>query len=319
MEAFTADEPPVLLIDEIDKADIEFPNDLLLELDRMAFHVYETGETIEAKQRPIVMITSNNEKELPDAFLRRCFFHYIVFPDEDVMSEIAQVHYPNLKKTLLSEALNAFYEIRDVPGIKKRPSTSELLDWIKLLVSEDMSPEALRSSERKSLIPPSWRASQERAGCAVIRTSRLFRSSTERLRPTWASEMFINFFSSLKDAKLPVTLREYLTLMEAMNKGIGKFAVDDFYYPSRSCLIKDERNLDKFDRIFGECFEGLEFGEDIFDAAIPQEWLRKVAERPASEEEMAQVESLGGWESLLWKHLESVSESRKNVTRGAVR
>ena len=134
-EAFTADAPPVLLIDEIDKADIEFPNDLLLELDRMAFHVYETGETIEAKQRPIVMITSNNEKELPDAFLRRCFFHYIIFPGEDVMADIAQVHYPDLQKTLLREALNAFYEIRDVPGMKKKPSTSELLDWLKLLVA----------------------------------------------------------------------------------------------------------------------------------------------------------------------------------------
>ena len=157
-EAFTADAPPVLLIDEIDKADIEFPNDLLLELDRMAFHVYETGETIEAKQRPIVMITSNNEKELPDAFLRRCFFHYIIFPGEEVMADIAQVHYPDLQKTLLREALNAFYEIRDVPGMKKKPSTSELLDWLKLLVAEDIPPEALRSSERKSLIPPLYGA-----------------------------------------------------------------------------------------------------------------------------------------------------------------
>ncbi|MAI10550.1 MAG: ATP-binding protein [Rhodospirillaceae bacterium TMED167] len=157
-EAFTADEPPVLLIDEIDKADIEFPNDLLLELDRMAFHVYETGEMIEAKQRPIVMITSNNEKELPDAFLRRCFFHYIIFPGEDVMADIAQVHYPDLQKALLREALNAFYEIRDVPGMKKKPSTSELLDWLKLLVAEDIPPEVLRSSERKSLIPPLYGA-----------------------------------------------------------------------------------------------------------------------------------------------------------------
>ena len=157
-QAFQSEKQSVLLIDEIDKADIEFPNDLLLELDRMAFHVYETGETIQAKQRPIVMITSNNEKELPDAFLRRCFFHYIVFPDEDVMSEIAQVHYPDLQKTLLREALNAFYEIRDVPGMKKKPSTSELLDWLKLLVAEDIPPEALRSSERKSLIPPLYGA-----------------------------------------------------------------------------------------------------------------------------------------------------------------
>lgn len=157
-EAFTADEPPVLLIDEVDKADIEFPNDLLLELDRMEFHVYETNDTIVAKQRPIVMITSNNEKELPDAFLRRCFFHYITFPDEEVMTKIAKVHYPNLKKNLLREALNVFYEVRDVPGIKKKPSTSELLDWLKLLVAEDIPPEVLRSPERKSLIPPLYGA-----------------------------------------------------------------------------------------------------------------------------------------------------------------
>ena len=157
-EAFEADEKVVLLIDEIDKADIEFPNDLLLELDRMEFFVYETGETIVAKQRPIVMITSNNEKELPDAFLRRCFFHYISFPDSEVMGKIAQVHFPNLQKNLLREALNAFYEIREVPGMKKKPSTSELLDWLKLLVSEDIPPEVLRAKERKNLIPPLYGA-----------------------------------------------------------------------------------------------------------------------------------------------------------------
>ena len=157
-EAFEAEERVVLLIDEIDKADIEFPNDLLQELDRMEFFVYELGQTIKAKHRPIVIITSNNEKELPDAFLRRCFFHYIIFPGEDVMADIAQVHYPDLQKTLLREALNAFYEIRDVPGMKKKPSTSELLDWLKLLVAEDIPPEVLRSSERKSLIPPLYGA-----------------------------------------------------------------------------------------------------------------------------------------------------------------
>jgi MoxR-like ATPase len=157
-EAFTAYEAPVLLIDEIDKADIEFPNDLLLELDRMEFHVYETGETVKAKNRPIVMITSNNEKELPDAFLRRCFFHYINFPDADVMAEIANVHFPNLQKNLLREALNAFYEIREVPGMKKKPSTSELLDWIKLLVAEDIPVEALRSTDKRDIIPPLYGA-----------------------------------------------------------------------------------------------------------------------------------------------------------------
>jgi MoxR-like ATPase len=153
-EAFAADERPVLLIDEIDKADIEFPNDLLLELDRMEFYVYETRETVVARQRPVVLITSNNEKELPDAFLRRCFFHYIRFPDRDTMTKIVEVHHPRLKQALLKEALDVFYEIRDVPGLKKKPSTSELIDWIKLLLVEDISPETLRTRDPAKLIPP---------------------------------------------------------------------------------------------------------------------------------------------------------------------
>ena len=153
-EAFTAERRPILLIDEIDKADIEFPNDLLLELDRMEFHVYETGEMVKADQRPVVIITSNNEKELPDAFLRRCFFHYIRFPDRGTMEEIVEVHFPGLKSRLVSEALNIFYEIRDVPGMKKKPSTSELLDWIRLLMNEDIAPEVLRERDPKKIIPP---------------------------------------------------------------------------------------------------------------------------------------------------------------------
>jgi MoxR-like ATPase len=153
-EAFTAGERPVLLIDEIDKADIEFPNDLLLELDRMEFFVYETGETIKAKQRPIVMITSNNEKELPDAFLRRCFFHFIRFPDEATMSEIINVHYPNVKGRLVGEALKIFYDMRKVPGLKKKPSTSELLDWLKLLMTDDIDPDTLKQKDPTKLIPP---------------------------------------------------------------------------------------------------------------------------------------------------------------------
>ena len=153
-DAFTHAERPVLLIDEIDKADIEFPNDLLLELDRMEFYVYETQEVIKASQRPVVMITSNNEKELPDAFLRRCFFHYIRFPDREIMTQIVDVHFPDLQRNLLREALNVFYDIREVPGLKKKPSTSELLDWLKLLMIEDMPPEALRSKDSKQLIPP---------------------------------------------------------------------------------------------------------------------------------------------------------------------
>src|SRR5438445_5577448 len=153
-DAFLADTAPVLLIDEIDKPDIEFPNDLLLELDRMEFFVYELKQTIAAKQRPIVMITSNNEKELPDAFLRRCFFHYIRFPDRETMQRIVAVHFPALKKSLLREAMEVFFEVREVPGLKKKPSTSELLDWLKLLLAEDIAPEALRSKDRKTIIPP---------------------------------------------------------------------------------------------------------------------------------------------------------------------
>jgi len=153
-EAFTADVRPVLLIDEIDKADIEFPNDLLQELDRMEFFVYETGQTIKAAKRPIVMITSNNEKELPDAFLRRCFFHYIKFPDPETMKAIVEVHFPDLKGRLVSEALKIFYDMREVPGLKKKPSTSELLDWIKLLMNEDIGPETLRETDPRKLIPP---------------------------------------------------------------------------------------------------------------------------------------------------------------------
>ncbi|WP_186400101.1 MoxR family ATPase [Stappia sp. P2PMeth1] len=153
-EAFTADTRPVLLIDEIDKADIEFPNDLLRELDRMEFHVYETGETISARQRPVVIITSNNEKELPDAFLRRCFFHYITFPDAQTMSDIVDVHFPGLKQELLREALKVFYDLRETPGLKKKPSTSELLDWIKLLLNEDIDAATLRERDGRKLIPP---------------------------------------------------------------------------------------------------------------------------------------------------------------------
>jgi MoxR-like ATPase len=153
-EAFESDVQPVLLIDEIDKADIEFPNDLLQELDRMEFYVYETKKLIKANHRPIIVITSNNEKELPDAFLRRCFFHYIKFPDQKTMEKIIEVHYPGLKKALLKEALAAFYKIRDVPGLKKKPSTSELLDWIKLLLAEDIPPDALRAEDKRKAIPP---------------------------------------------------------------------------------------------------------------------------------------------------------------------
>ncbi len=157
-EAFESDTQPVLLIDEVDKADIEFPNDLLRELDRMEFYVYETRELVQARHRPVIVITSNNEKELPDAFLRRCFFHYIRFPDEDTMTRIVEVHYPGLRKELLAGALSAFFKLRDTPGLRKKPSTSELLDWIKLLVAEQIPAEALRSDDPKQLLPPLYGA-----------------------------------------------------------------------------------------------------------------------------------------------------------------
>jgi len=157
-QAFTADKRPVLLIDEIDKADIEFPNDLLLELDKMEFFVYETQERIVAKQRPIVIITSNNEKELPDAFLRRCFFHYIQFPEREEMTQILDVHFPNIKKDLLEKALTSFFQIRDVSGIKKKPSTSELIDWLKLLVADDIPASVLQDNDAKNALPPLYGA-----------------------------------------------------------------------------------------------------------------------------------------------------------------
>jgi MoxR-like ATPase len=153
-QAFTADEPVALLIDEIDKADIEFPNDLLREIDRMEFYCYETRQLIRAKNRPLVFITSNNEKELPDAFLRRCFFHYIKFPDATTMQSIVDVHFPNLKKELLGAAMKTFYDVRNLPGLKKKPSTSELLDWLKLLLAEDIPLEALQTKDDKVAVPP---------------------------------------------------------------------------------------------------------------------------------------------------------------------
>ena len=157
-EAFAADKKVVLLIDEIDKADIEFPNDLLLELDKMEFHVYETGESVVAKNRPVILITSNNEKELPDAFLRRCFFHYIQFPDRETMQQIVDVHYPSIKQDLVKEAMEIFFDVRKVPGLKKKPSTSELIDWLKLLMADDIPEEILRNRDTSKAIPPLYGA-----------------------------------------------------------------------------------------------------------------------------------------------------------------
>ncbi|MEK9988886.1 MAG: MoxR family ATPase [Halieaceae bacterium] len=157
-EAFTADEQVVLLIDEVDKADIEFPNDLLVELDRMEFFVYETGETVKAKHRPIIIITSNNEKELPDAFLRRCFFHFINFPNKETMKDIIDVHYPDIQSSLVQEALEVFFELREIPGLKKKPSTSELIDWLKLLMADDIPDEVLKNRDQSKAIPPLYGA-----------------------------------------------------------------------------------------------------------------------------------------------------------------
>ncbi|MEH6549668.1 MAG: MoxR family ATPase [Pseudomonadales bacterium] len=157
-EAFTADKPVVLLIDEIDKADIEFPNDLLVEIDKMEFFVYETGETVKAVHRPIILITSNNEKELPDAFLRRCFFHYINFPDRATMAQIIEVHYPDIKGELVQQAMDVFFDVRQIPGLKKKPSTSELIDWLKLLMSDDIPDEILKSRDPSKAIPPLYGA-----------------------------------------------------------------------------------------------------------------------------------------------------------------
>ncbi len=209
-QAFSQDKPCVLLIDEVDKADIEFPNDLLRELDRMEFYVYETRELVKAKQRPIVFITSNNEKELPDAFLRRCFFHYIRFPDKETMEKIVQVHYPALKKSLLKEAMEVFFEVREVPGLKKKPSTSELLDWLKLLLAEDIPPEALHSKDRKIDHPAAARrAAEERAGRAPVRTPGLHDARQGRLSPRRAADMLgrviSDVFRSLLRKKEPET------------------------------------------------------------------------------------------------------------------
>ena len=247
-DAFEADEPDVVLIDEVDKADIEFPNDLLLELDRMQFFVYETRKTIMAKHRPVVIITSNNEKELPDAFLRRCFFHYIRFPDRETMERIVHAHYPDIRKDLAREALNVFFQVREVPGLKKKPATSELLDWLKLLMVEDLPVEALRTNEKQLVIPPLHGALLKNEQDVHL-FERLAFLARRRL-------MFSHLILGLRTAGLPASITEYLTLMAAMKAGVAEYSVEDFYYLSRATLVKDERHLDKFDRVFGALLQG---------------------------------------------------------------
>ena len=301
-EAFEADAAPVLLIDEIDKADIEFPNDLLLELDRMEFYVYETRKTIVARQRPIVMITSNNEKELPDAFLRRCFFHYIRFPDRETMQRIVDVHFPGLKRDLVHEALTIFFDIREVPGLKKKPSTSELLDWLKLLLVEDISPEALRTRDPKKLIPPLHgallkneqdvhlferlaflnRREQPMRGSPQPsphcgRGCRLSGATSDRLvmpSPT-VRDRDVADSSRRFGERISCSSSFFLELRAAQGAGLQLarvpdadggdarrasrgFDIDEFYFLARTALVKDERHLDRFDRVFGHCFKGLE-------------------------------------------------------------
>ena len=216
-DAFEADEQMVVLIDEVDKADIEFPNDLLLELDRMQFFVYETRKTIVAKHRPVVIITSNNEKELPDAFLRRCFFHYIRFPDRETMERIVQAHYPDIRKDLAREALNVFFQVRDVPGLKKKPATSELLDWLKLLMVEDLPVEVLRTNEKQLVIPPLYGALLKNEQDVHLFERLAFLARRGGL-------MFSHLVLGLRSAGLPASITEYMTLMAAMKDGVRNTA-----------------------------------------------------------------------------------------------
>ena len=293
----------MLLIDEIDKADIEFPNDLLRELDRMEFFVYETRETVHAKHRPVIVITSNNEKELPDAFLRRCFFHYIRFPDEATMTRIVDVHFPDLKRELLREALTTFFRIRETPGLKKKPTTSELLDWIKLLVAEDIAPEALRSDDAKKLIPPLYGALlEERTGRALCSSSSC--SST--------AGMLVRFFLLLRNAGVPVSITELMTLLEALQRGLGESSAERFYYLARTCLVKDERHYDRFDRAFAAHFKGAEDASGrAVKRELPADWLERLMVGISPTPRKPRIEALGGWDELmetLKKRLEEQNE-----------
>ena len=317
----------VLLIDEIDKADIEFPNDLLLELDRMQFFVYETRKTVVAKHRPVVIITSNNEKELPDAFLRRCFFHYIRFPDRETMEKIVQAHYPDIKHELAREALNVFFQVRGVTELKKKPATSELLDWLKLLMIEDLPPEVLRSQDAEDRHPAAvWRAAEERAGRAPVRAaglpdrgSRAGKRGRGHLAPSTRPQKKVRGFrgriplpdlprdprcspSSSSPCAAPASRPaspNTSPCCSGMKEGVADYNVDDFYHLSRATLVKDERHLDRFDRVFGEVFKGLEPPEGDPKQQTPEEWLRKLTEKLLTEEEKAAIEAAGGFDALM--------------------
>ena len=250
-DAFEADKPVVVLIDEVDKADIEFPNDLLLELDRMRFFVYETRQTVVATHRPVVIITSNNEKELPDAFLRRCFFHYIRFPDRETMERIVQTHYPDLRHDLAREALNVFFQIREVPGLKKKPSDGGTAGLAE--AADGGGSAGRRAAHQREASGDSAAvrcAAEERAGRASVRAPGVPGAAR--------GLMFAHLIDGLRQAGLPTSITEYLTLLGAMKAGVAEWSVDDFYYLSRATLVKDERHLDRFDRVFAQCFKGLE-------------------------------------------------------------
>ncbi len=311
-EAFDSEEQVVLLIDEVDKADIEFPNDLLVELDRMEFFVYETGQTIKARHRPIIIITSNNEKELPDAFLRRCFFHFINFPDRDTMREIVAVHYPDITKELVQEAMEVFFDVRSIPGLKKKPSTSELIDWLKLLMADDIPDDILKNRDQSKAIPPLYGALLKNEQDVHL----LERLAFMHRRESRVSVMLINFFHGLRDAGVPVTTRELLDLLEGLKRHIAFGNMDEFYYFSRTCMVKDEKYFDRFDRAFGLHFQELEALDDVIEALIPDDWLRSEFMKSLSEEDKAKIESLGGLEKLIEEFKKRLEEQKKRHQGG---
>ena len=306
---------PVLLIDEIDKADIEFPNDLLRELDRMEFYVYETRELVQARHRPIIIITSNNEKELPDAFLRRCFFHYIRFPDEATMRAIVGVHFPNLKHELLAEALTVFFDVRATPGLKKKPSTSELLDWIKLLVAEDIAPEALRSSDAKKVIPVLHGALLKNEQDVHLFEQLVFMHRRGALRV--AATVLVRFFFELRRAGIPVSISEFLMLLAALTCARGPGLGAGLLLPCARLSHQGRASL----RPLRLCLRGSVRGARRSSSGscwrkVPAEWLRALGARIFSAEDKQRIEALGGWDKLLETLRERLREQQERHEGG---
>ena len=305
---------PVLLIDEIDKADIEFPNDLLRELDRMEFFVYETRELVKARHRPIILITSNNEKELPDAFLRRCFFHYIRFPDESTMRAIVDGAFPGLKQELLSEALTAFFERARDTGTEEEALHLGAARLDQAVGGRGHRPgRAARRRPEKDHSGPARRAAEERAGRAPVRAARVPQPPRRARVPRHAGAASS---SSCGAGGCRSRITEFLTLLEALRERVAWVSAQDFYYLARTCLVKDERHYDRFDRVFAEAFEGAEKLFEELMAQVPAEWLKALTERTLSEEEKRKVEALGGWEKLL-ETLRERCASRRSGTRAA--